>query len=56
MKTLEDLIHEYANWKRTNGLRLGSAYEHMWDDNLTNQQRAWLRDFVRRWEEAEEDE
>jgi len=53
MTTLKNLIDEYANWNRANGLTLGSADEHLWDDNLTNEQRAWLRDFVRRWEEAE---
>ena len=49
---LDALIHEYRAWNATNGLSLGSADEHLFDENLTDEQRAWLKDFSRRWEEA----
>jgi hypothetical protein len=54
--TLEELCDRYATWNAANGLNLGSADEHLFDDNLTDAQRAWLRDFCRRWDEAEKQE
>ena len=52
---------EYHAWVRANGVDLSSADEsvslavdiaraHLDDENMTDAQRAWLRDFVRRWE------
>lgn len=46
------LTDEYAAWNKAEGLALGSADEHLFDEDLTEAQRAWLRDFSRRWEEA----
>jgi len=56
--TLEDfnpidvLIEEYATWNAAQNLDLGSADEHVWDEDLTDAQRAWLRNFILRWEDA----
>ncbi len=47
------LIDEYQAWNKANGLNLGSADEHLWDESLTVEQRRWLADFSDRWEEAE---
>jgi len=44
------LCDEYALWNKANGLNLGSADEHLFDDTLTAAQREWLSDFCRRWE------
>jgi hypothetical protein len=54
------LTEEYAEWNKRQGLNLGSADEHYFDENLTEAQRAWLIDFGHRWEqmahlEAEQD-
>jgi hypothetical protein len=49
---LADLTQEYAAWNKAQGLSLGSADEHIFDENLTSEQRAWLRDFSQRWEDA----
>lgn len=46
------LTDEYAAWNKANGLNLGSADEHLFDDDLTDEQRKWLRDFSQRWEDA----
>lgn len=50
---IDDLCTEYAAWNKAQGLNLGSADEHLCDEALTEQQRAWLRDFCARWEDAE---
>lgn len=53
MKTeanLNALIDEYQIWNEANGLNLGSADEHLFDEALTDEQRAYLHDFCRRWE------
>jgi hypothetical protein len=42
------------NGNKANGVNLGSAHEHLFDDDLTDDQRLWLRDFCARWEAAEE--
>ncbi len=47
---LETLTQEYETWLATNGLDLGSADEHLFDESLTITQRVWLHDFVQRWE------
>jgi hypothetical protein len=58
---LDGLTAEYHAWMRANDINFGSADEsvslavdiaraHLHDENLTDAQRAWLRDFVRRWE------
>jgi hypothetical protein len=52
-RAINALILEYEGWNRVNGLNLGSADEHLFDASLTEAQRNWLHDFVRRWEEAE---
>ena len=49
---LEELTAEYAAWKKANGLDLGSADEHLFDDALTEEQRLWLCVFVERWEQS----
>jgi len=53
---LNALICEYQIWCADNGRPdLGSADEHLFDATLTDAQRAWLRDFSARWEEASHD-
>ena len=47
------MIAEYSNWNHAQGLDLGSADEHLWDESLTEAQRAWVRDFSERWEAME---
>lgn len=47
---LNRLIAEYAAWNKAQGLNLGSADEHLFDENLTDEQREWLRVFCERWE------
>jgi hypothetical protein len=51
-KAINCLIDEYAEWNKAQGLSLGSADEHFFDESLTDEQRKWLRDFSRRWEIA----
>jgi hypothetical protein len=52
-QTLATLTLEYRAWNRANNLDLASADEHVNDASLTEPQRAWLRDFVERWDKAE---
>ena len=47
---LTALAREYKDWNKAQGLSLGSADEHLFDETLTAAQRAWLRDFSQRWE------
>ena len=47
------LTSEYQFWNKANGLALGSADEHLHDENLTAKQRAWLPEYCRRWNAAE---
>lgn len=47
--TEESLCNEYAAWNKANGLKLGSADEHTFDEDLTEAQRAYLRIFCDRW-------
>jgi len=49
---LDALAREYAVWNKAQGLNLGSADEHLFDETLTEKQREWLQDFCRRWESA----
>jgi hypothetical protein len=49
---LAELTREYSEWNKAQGLKLGSADEHLFDETLTEKQRAWLRDFSQRWEGA----
>jgi hypothetical protein len=51
---IDRMIEEYEDWQLTQGLSLGSADEHLFDDDLTDNQRIWLRNFSRRWEKAEQ--
>lgn len=48
------LCYEYAKWNKANGLDLGSADEHTHDEDLTEEQRAYLRSFCERWDAVEE--
>jgi hypothetical protein len=56
LPTLDQLITEYEEWNRTNGLSLGSADEHLFDERLNKAQQAYLQGFSRRWERAEQRE
>jgi hypothetical protein len=49
---LAALSEEYDAWNKAQGLSLGSADEHLFDENLTSEQRTWLRNFSQRWEGA----
>jgi len=49
---LAQLTDEYETWNKAQGLTLGSADEHFFDESLTDAQRAFLRDFSQRWERA----
>lgn len=49
---LNILIQEYEAWQKEQGLRLGSADEHLFDENLTDAQRKWLQAFSKKWEGA----
>lgn len=55
-KGLNALIDEYTTWNAAQGLNLGSADEHIFDETLTNEQRKWLRNFVWRWSIVEHPE
>jgi len=46
------LTDEYEQWNRDQNLNLGSADEHLFDEALSPEQRAWLHNFVQRWEVA----
>ncbi|MCH2220203.1 MAG: hypothetical protein MK097_07760 [Dechloromonas sp.] len=50
------LIREYAEWNEAQGISLGSADEHLFDERLTDEQRAWLHRFCERWDAAEDTE
>lgn len=47
------MCDEYLVWNEANGLHLGSADAHLFDDDLTEQQRRWLSAFSQRWEHAQ---
>lgn len=49
---LQKLVDEYTAWNKSQGLDLGSADEHLFDESLTDAQREWLRDFCERWEDV----
>lgn len=51
---LDRLIATYAEWQKEQGLKLGSADEHLSDPRLTTEQRAWLERFCDRWDSAYE--
>jgi len=48
------LTAEYDAWNIANGLKLGSADEHLFDGRLTAEQRQWLSNFTARWDAAEQ--
>ncbi|MBR1066875.1 hypothetical protein [Bradyrhizobium liaoningense] len=50
------LIREYARWNQEQGLNLRSADEHLHDEKLTEEQRAYLASFCGRWDIATETE
>lgn len=47
---IDRLTNEYDAWNKAQGLNLGSADEHLFDEALTEAQRKWVGDFCRRWE------
>jgi hypothetical protein len=52
-KLLAPLTAEYTEWTDTNGFPPMSADELLveyYDTDLTDKQKAWLSDFIRRWE------
>ncbi|HEX4302877.1 MAG TPA: hypothetical protein VHZ78_08785 [Rhizomicrobium sp.] len=49
---LSRLTAEYAGWCEAQGLSLGSADEHLDDEDLSDAQRTWLCNFNARWEAA----
>lgn len=49
---LSTLVEEYTAWNKAQGLDLGSADEHCFDEDLTEEQREWVRDFSERWDVA----
>jgi hypothetical protein len=50
--TTSHLASEYQSFNLAHDLKLGSADEHLFDENLTDEQRLWLVDFCRRWDSA----
>ena len=56
---MPDAIHrlceEYRAFMVAHNLTLGSADEHTDDENLTDEQRAYLRAFIARWDSAQDD-
>jgi hypothetical protein len=56
MPDIDELCREYHQWNEANGLKLGSADEHVNDETLTEIQRAWLARFIARWDAACEEE
>lgn len=56
MDAISELIAEYKRWNDAEGLDLGSADEHLNDPDLSEVQREWLEDFVRRWNLAANEE
>ncbi len=52
MTELTGLTNEYQAWQTAQGLHLGRADQYVHDNNLTEEQRAWLRDFCHRWDKA----
>ncbi len=53
MTLMDRLIGVYENWNTSQNLNLGSADEHMFDEDLTVEQQKWLKRFVAIWEAAE---
>ena len=49
---LARLTREYEGFNKAQGLNLGSADEHLFDETLTEAQRAFVQAFCRRWENA----
>lgn len=45
-----ELCDEYAKWNKEQGLNLGSADEHYFDESLSEEQRLWLQGFGERWD------
>jgi hypothetical protein len=44
------LTAEYDAWMKEQGLSLGLADEHLFDDDLTAAQQKWLQKFCGKWE------
>ena len=51
-RPLDKLCDIYKNFNKNQGLNLGSADEHVFDQNLTQEQRDWLLRFIRVWDQA----
>ncbi len=51
--TRMDLLCDvYENFNKSHSLNLGSADEHLFDEDLTETQRQWIRRFNSTWERA----
>lgn len=50
---LDRLTDHYENFNKREGLKLGSADEHVHDEKLTPNQRSHVRRFSKTWEKAE---
>ncbi len=47
---LNKLTDRYKAWNKEQSLSLGSADEHLFDKDLTQDQRDWLKDFSNAWD------
>jgi hypothetical protein len=54
--TFAMLESEYQTFNLRHHLKLGSAEDHLFDEMLTDSERLWLVDFVRRWKSVAENE
>ncbi len=52
----EALSAELQKWCKENNLPQWSADELVMEENISDNQRKWLRDFISRWEAVESDE
>lgn len=52
MTLLNRLCDVYTKFNKVNGLNLGSADEHLFDEDLTKEQRNWLQRFINTWEQV----
>ncbi len=52
MSIMGRLMGIYEKFNSYHGLDLGSADEHLYDDDLTGQQKAWLQRFCTTWDRA----
>lgn len=50
------IVDQYQEWLNSNNLPHKCAYELLASGNLTQDQEAWLENFIDMWEEAEDAE